>query len=293
MGEKPMDRALDSLISRYSFETTDDYENALKEIVQHLALLGLWRTKFFQHAAFYGGTALRIFYNLQRFSEDMDFSLLEFSDQFELAPYLEAIKKELESFGFEIEVVKKLKVEPSQIESAFIKGNTIKNLILIKSPQEYLKKLPKNKKLQVKLEVDTNPPPKANYEVKTVLTPIPFQVKLFSQPDLFAGKLHAVLCRQWQTRVKGRDFYDYLWYQGHKIPCHLDHLKERMIQTGHWHRNQAFGKKQLNTLLTEKFNKVNFQAAKMDVSPFIKDQQELALWNKTFFLQTIQSLIGI
>ncbi len=288
-----MDNALDSLISRYSIASEDDCENALKEIIQHLALLGLWRAKFFQHAAFYGGTALRIFYDLQRFSEDMDFSLFEPSGRFVLAPYLEAIKKELESFGFEIELAQKAKAEASQIESAFIKGNTIKNLILIKSPEAYLKRLPKNKKLCVKLEIDTNPPPKAAYEVKTLLIPIPFQVKLFCRPDLFAGKVHAILCRQWKNRVKGRDYYDYLWYLGHDIPCHLDHLKERMIQTGHWRKNKEFGKKELIDCLTDKFNSVDFQSAKNDVSPFIKDQQELALWDKEFFLQTRPKLVTV
>ncbi len=285
-----MDRALESLISQYSITDRTDYENSLKEIIQHLALLGLWRSKFFQHAAFYGGSALRIFHGLGRFSEDLDFSLLKSDSSFNLMPYLESIKKELEGFGFEMTVLKKDKKSSTQIESAFIKGNTNKNLILIKAPDSYIGKLHAGKKLKIKLEIDTNPPDKAKYEVKNLLVPIPFQVQLFIKPDLFAGKLHAVICRQWQTRVKGRDFYDYLWYLGNNVSCHLEHLKERLIQTGHWQSRKTLDKDHVVDLLKNRFKEIDFKKAKADVSPFIKDPQELDLWSTDFFLETLQNV---
>lgn len=284
------DKALDSLVEKYTIATDDDYENALKEIVQHLALLGLWRSKFYEHAAFYGGTALRLFYGLRRFSEDLDFSLIVPSSSFDLSPHLEAIKKELESFGFQMSVAGKEKNITSQIESAFIKGNTIKNLIAIDVPKSYVDKIHKNKKLKIKLELDTDPPGEAQFEVKTLLNPIPFQVRLFSPADLFAGKLHAVLCRQRKSRVKGRDLYDFVWYLGNQIPCRVAHLKERMIQTNDWTREKNLNREDIVGMLKQKFNSTDLKAAKGDVSPFIKDPQELELWSTEFFLNILDEL---
>jgi len=288
-----MDKALESLISQYTISEVGDYENSLKEVVQYLALLGLWRAKFFEHAAFYGGTALRLFYGLRRFSEDMDFSLLKKSDDFNLPAYLTAIQKELEGFGFEMSVSKKEKRVETQIESAFIKGNTINNLLAISVPESYTTKIQKNKKLKVKIEVDVDPPGNAQYDVETLLTPIPFQVKLFSKPDLFAGKLHAVICRQWKTRIKGRDLYDFLWYLGNKTPCRLEHLQARMTQTENWSTDRKLGHDDVLGMLRDRLKAVNFEAAKEDVAPFIKDPHELDLWSMDFFLAAANRLTTV
>src|SRR5271168_5415411 len=104
-----MNPAILSMLDRYNCVSLQDYENALKEIMQEIALLGLWRSKFFEHTAFYGGTALRILYGLDRFSEDLDFSLLKQNKNFNLTPYLEAIKIELLGFGFSVTVEQKNK----------------------------------------------------------------------------------------------------------------------------------------------------------------------------------------
>ncbi len=285
-----IDKALESLVEQYAISEKHDYENALKEVIQHLALLGLWRSKFYEHSAFYGGTALRLFYGLRRFSEDLVFSLIEKLDDFSLAPHLEAIKKELESFGFQMSVEKKEKNITTQIESAFIKGNTVKNLIAIEVPELYTNKIQKNKKLKIKLELDTDPPGKAQYEVKTLLTPIPFQVRLFGLPDLFAGKLHAVLCRQWKTRVKGRDLYDFIWYLGKRVPCRLDHLQERMEQTKHWEADKNLNRNDVVNMLKNRFEKIDFKMAKEDVLPFLKDPNELDLWSSGFFIDVLDQL---
>ena len=278
-----MNKALLSMLDRYEPKTLADHENALKEIVQELALLGLWRAKFYEHAAFYGGTALRIFHNLPRFSEDIDFSLMQPDSDFDLEPHLEAVRAELAAFGFSFRVERKTKRTDTSIESAFIKGETRMNLLHIGTPDYLRDRLPRPQQIRIKLEVDTDPPPLASYEVKTLLTPIPFQVRLFNLPSLFAGKLHALLCRNWRRRVKGRDFYDFVWYLGRKASCDLRHLQARMEQTGHWKGSRNLDACELRELLKKRFEQIDFVQAKNDVRPFIRDEAELQLWDHDFF----------
>ena len=278
-----MNTALQALLDRYEPRTPADYENALKEIVQELALLGLWRAKFYEHAAFYGGTALRIFHGLPRFSEDMDFSLLAPDEGFDLDPYLEAIRCELASFGFSFRVERRSKRVSTAIESAFIKGGTRVNLAHVGMPDYLLERLPRLQQVRIRLDVDTDPPPLARYDVLTLLTPIPFQVRLFDLPCLFAGKLHALLCRDWKMRVKGRDFYDFVWYLGRRIRCDVRHLQARMEQTGHWESGDDFDVVHLRRLLARRFEQVDFDQARSDVRPFLRDDAELDLWDRPFF----------
>jgi len=279
-----MNQALRSLIDRYRPETLRDRENALKEIVQELSLLGLWRSKFYEHAAFYGGTALRVFHGLPRFSEDMDFSLQAPNPEFRFDPYLESIRAELASMGFTFEIETRPRQSTTAIESAFIKGGTRINLLSIGAPDGLGAHLPEPQRIRIKLEIDTQPPPGATYEVMTSLVPIPFQVRLFSLPCLFAGKLHAVLCRNWKQRVKGRDIYDFLWYLGRNVPCHLGHLQRRMEQTGHWEPSRNLDLPALKNLLRARFDAVDFEQAKSDVRPFLRDPDALALWSNAFFI---------
>ena len=283
-----MNTALQALLDRYEPRTPADYENALKEIVQELALLGLWRAKFYEHAAFYGGTALRIFHGLPRFSEDMDFSLLAPDEGFDLDPYLEAIRRELASFGFSFLVERRSKRVSTAIESAFIKGGTRVNLAHVGMPDYLQERLPRLQQVRIRLDLDTDPPPLAGYDVLTLLTPIPFQARLFDLPCLFAGKLHALLCRDWKMRVKGRDFYDFVWYLGRRIRCDVRHLQARMEQTGHWQAGEDLDVARLRRLLTLRFEQVDYDQARNDVRPFLRDDAELDLWDRTFF----QSLAG-
>ena len=285
-----MNAALQGMLDRYRPQTLADHENALKEIVQELALLGLWRAKFFEHAAFYGGTALRIFHSLPRFSEDIDFSLLQPDREFDLAPYLEAVRVELAAFGFSFRVERRIKRVSTAIESAFIKGGTRINLAHIGTPDYLRARLPELQQVRIRIELDTDPPPLAAYEVRTLLTPIPFQVRLFDLPCLFAGKLHAVLCRDWKSRVKGRDFYDFIWYLGRRIPCNVRHLQARMTQTGHWQQSRELEISQLRQLLRQRFQQVDFDQAKRDVRPFIRDEAELELWDSAFFQSLVERI---
>lgn len=287
-----MDEVILSMLEHYQCKNQNDYENALKEIIQQVALLGLWRSKFFEHSLFYGGTALRILYGLNRFSEDMDFSLLKKKEGFDLDPYVKFIFDELTAFGFEVNIEKKIKKQQTQVKSLFIKAKTFKQLIKVKVPEKIIKSFHDSRLLKIKIELDTQPPGQFTTEVKNIFQPIPFQVRTMCMEDLFAGKLHAVLARKWKTRVKGRDFYDLLWYIGRQTHCHIEHLKERLVQSGDWNSSQPFGQREFFILLRKKIRETDFQAAKKDVTPFLKarEQESLDLWNQNYFLDVISNV---
>lgn len=289
-----MNNIILDMLESYKCESCDDYENALKEIMQEIALLGLWRAKFFEHALFYGGTALRILYKLPRFSEDLDFSLLSRKDDFDLVPYYQAIKAELESFGFKVEITPKKKNIESQIESAFIKASTKIHLMKVSVPQEISTKVQVNQVLKIKVELDTRPPGDFEIEVKDLLRPIPFQVKTMPMHDLFAGKCHACLARGWKGRVKGRDFYDYLWYLRKKVSVNVRHLQARLMQSGHWDlaTDGELTLEKVKKLFVKKFEGLDMVKAKADVFVYLdeRERQALELWSKDFFIGSLRNL---
>ena len=278
-----MASVIESMLAKYDCKNTADYRNALKEITQEVALCGLSRGGFFNKAAFYGGTALRIFYGLDRFSEDMDFSLSKEDEVFDLSQYFSILEEELYSVGLEMTVESKAKKQETPVQSAFLKGNTLKHLLKIIPTKNTPLQIPSNEILKIKFEVETNPPKLANYETKYRLLPSPFAVKLYDKPSLFAGKLHALLCRGWKNRVKGRDFYDFIWYISNKTSVNLPHLQKRMEQTGHWDTDKVLTIAQLKNLLKDRFHTINFEDAKHDVQPFIADRSILDLWSTDFF----------
>jgi len=202
------------------------------------------------------------------------------------------LETELQSFGFAVEIKRRNKVR-SDIDSAFIKANTFENLLNLRVPEAVADRIQKNRLLRIKLEVDTTPPDGASYEVRTLLTPLPFQVEIFSLPCLFAGKLHALLCRNWRNRVKGRDFYDFVWFIGNEIPCDVRHLRLRMIESGHWAEKENFGYQELIEQLKTRFSSVDYKLARADVEPFISDLAELELWSKDFFMGLLPRLKGL
>jgi predicted nucleotidyltransferase component of viral defense system len=261
----------------------NDYENALKEIIQEIALLGLWRSKFFEKAAFYGGSALRILYGLNRFSEDLDFSLLGSNDRFSLDNYSSAVEQELKSFGFSATVETKAKRIETNIDSAFIKADTLKNMFHIDIPVSLTKKIQSGKLMKVKLEVDKDPPGGFNTEAKYLYQPIPFSVNTFTLPNLFAGKMHAVLCRAWGNRVKGRDWYDLAWYAGQNVSLSIKHLENRMKQTKHINENDSLTESDLKQKIRERIKNTDWNNAKKDVENLIKDKSSLELWSNDFF----------
>src|SRR3989338_6968623 len=276
-----MHEPIKQMLQKYPCHTEQEYLNALKEIFQEIALLGLWRAKFYEHAAFYGGSALRILYGLDRFSEDLDFTLLKPNKKFNLASYNQAIVDELASYGFEVKVIHKTKNVPTPIKSAFIKADTKKQLLEIDMPGDLVKKFHRMHTIKIKMEVDTDPPGKFSTEAKTLLQPIPFSVSSLTLPDLFAGKIHALLCRPWVKRVKGRDWYDFVWYTARKIPVNLTHLKERLVQSEAWPKKQKLTIEDLKILLNQKIARTDFNQAKKDVLPFVRDPASIRrLWSR-------------
>lgn len=278
-----MNDAVKVMLKRYKCSSVNDYENALKEIIQEIALLGLWRSKFFEKAAFYGGSALRILYGLDRFSEDLDFSLLNKDAGFSLTAYCSAVENELRSFGFSVLVETKVKNIETNIDSAFIKADTLKNMLIIDIPGFVTKKIHSGKLIKVKLEIDKDPPGDFKTEAKYLFQPIPFAVNTFTLPYLFAGKMHAVLCRAWGNRVKGRDWYDLVWYAGRDISLSLKHLENRMKQTNHLNANESLTENSLKQKLCQRIDNTDWNSARKDVENLIKDQSSLELWSVEFF----------
>ena len=258
--------------------------NALKEVFQEIALLGLYQGGFFEKAAFYGGTALRILHGLPRFSEDLDFTLLEKNSDFNLERYFDFIIDELETLGIKIEIAKKEKKDfASDIASAFLKNGTAIHTLKIEANnlENILNGVHSGKKLKIKFEVDVNPPLKFQTESKTLLLPKTFNVITMTLPNLYAGKMHAVLCRKWASRVKGRDWYDFEWYIRHQIPLDFTHLAERALQFNGEDitRNSFFEK------LKERLSAADINQVKEDVLPFVRNTRELDIWSNDYFLK--------
>lgn len=265
-------------------------EQKMREILQQFALLGLARQNFFEHAAFYGGTALRILHGLDRFSEDLDFSLLKSNPNFNIAPYLEGLETELNAFGFDVEVNVKEKNHQTAILSAFLKTNTM-NLLLAVQGHVKRRDLHPETKIRIKMEIDTDPPMGFTLDTHVVLNPVPFNVVTFDKSDLFAGKLHAALCRQWKQRVKGRDWYDLIWFLREKIPLNLTHLSQRMQQLGNLEPGKELDDASLRDLLEKKIDQIDWERAKEDVAAFITNHEQLDLWSPTFFKQIIKRIV--
>ena len=269
----------------YAPKTVLETEQALREIMQEITLAGLYRANFFKEAAFYGGTALRIFHGLNRFSEDLDFSLLEKNPSFELAPYLEGVKNEFAALGMQVTFIQKSKAAISAIDSAFLKSETLWGELLIETnlPQLSLSQKPS---IKIKLEVDTQPPLLFETENKLLIKPFSFYVNCFTLPNLFAGKMHALLFRKWKERVKGRDWYDLDWYIKKSVPVNLGHLAERARESGDW-REPSLTKEQLHHLLIERIRSLDMNRVKEDVIRFIPNPQELDIWSPNYFEQLI------
>ena len=286
--------AIAKMLEKYDLSTAEKTYEALREILQEIVLLGLYRAGFFDHALFYGGTALRILYGLDRFSEDLDFSLIEPNDTFDLSEYEDAVIEALHSFGFEVTI--QLKNTEGTIKSAFLKGNTSQHLINIEAPEDIVKKFGQGQLVKIKLEVDTQPPLDFESEKKTLLVPSAFTLNTMTLPSLFAGKMHAILCRDWSTRPKGRDWYDLVWYVSHGYELDLKHLASRLQQSCSWQEKQGItipediDKEYILGLLKMRIEDLDVTAAKRDVEVFIADSRVLDIWSKEFFLDIAQQL---
>lgn len=285
--------SFDSSIKQMLSTYPDDMPqiDKLREILQQTALLGLARHHFFQHAVFYGGTALRILYGLDRYSEDLDFSLLTPEANFNFTPFLHGMHQELRSMGFELDIDVRKKNADTGIWSAFLKGNTFLMLLSIYETKN-IRGIHPDQKIQIKLEIDTDPPLEhLPLESKLVKSPVPFYISTYAAPDLFAGKMHAALCRNWKSRVKGRDWYDVIWYIQKGTALNLAHLKARMKQTQHLHSNENLSKKDFLDRIHAKIDEIDWALAKADVALFIPDKQRLSIWSASFFHDLMEHLL--
>jgi predicted nucleotidyltransferase component of viral defense system len=278
-----MTTTIESLLENYTPKSKNEYENAIQEIMQEITLMGLWRAKFFEHAAFYGGTSLRILYGLNRFSEDLDFSLLKPDPSFNLLPYLKAIEEELEISGLKVTVEHKVKHPEESIRSAFLKTGTLETFIRIGLDESLKRHTQSNEIIKIKLEIDIDPPAGFATEVKYLIKPVPFSVRTYAPEDLFAGKMHALLCRPYKIRVKGRDWYDFIWYVTKGFHLHLAHLEARMRQSGHYSSEKHLTKEIFLDLLEKKILGLNLNGAKEDIKRFIQNPREIDGWSIDFF----------
>ncbi len=275
---------LQQMLNRYKITNDEDYRNALREIFQEITLAGLYRGDFFEKAAFYGGTALRIFYHLDRYSEDLDFSLLEPQKDFKFEPYFKAIEDEFIALGIDISINSKSKNSASNIESAFLKSDTSIHILSLEAPLDL------KKPIKIKFEVDTSPPLGFDTQEKLLLQPFSFYVKCFSPKDLYAGKMHALLFRNWKTRVKGRDWYDFEWYVKNGFELNLEHLTIRARESGSIPSDQIFTKELLVEMLQEKIKMLDINSAKLDIRRFVADDKVLDIWSQDYFLQLVDKM---
>lgn len=266
-----MSGIFEQMLSRYQIANTQDRQNAIYEVMQQITLAGLYRGGFFEKVAFYGGTCLRIFHHLERFSEDMDFSLVDKNLPFNLEDYFPAIREEFKMLGKDIVITKKEKARFSKVESAFLKEDTSAYDIAFST----------EKNIKIKIEVDTSPPMRFATEEKLLLYPYSFMTRCFVLPDLYAGKMHALTFRVWKNRVKGRDWYDFEWYVRNGVKLNFEHLRERIKEFN----SLNMTKQEFMECLKERLATTDINKVKQDVKPYIKDLHPLDIWSNDYFLQ--------
>lgn len=257
-------------------------EYAIKEILQEIALYGLWRSGFFDYAAFQGGTCLRILYGMTRFSEDLDFILKKPNPNFSWPVYLKGLVACFEDFGLKSEVLDKGRMD-QRIKKALVKDNSICNQLNF----SFFRGKP-TRKQQIKLEIDVDPPENSGFEYRYLDYPLDFEVCHQDLSSNFALKIHALLCRPY---LKGRDWYDFNWYIKQGVRPNLAHLQSALLQWGPWAGQPIRVDPQwLKLILSEKIHHIDWQSAAMDVERFLKplEQHSLKLWGVSFFLTKVE-----
>ena len=258
-----------------------NYINSLREIIQEITLFALSKAGFFNEASFCGGTALRVFHGLRRASEDLDFALVRRNDNFSLASYFPDIERIFSKYNIKVSLSEKKQI--GAIKSAFIKSDTITNYLKIESTNIDPRII-----VKVKIEVDSNPPEFANYEYKQGIFPSPYKAKLMDLPSLFSGKLHAILCRDW---VKGRDYFDFIFYLTKGVKPNLELLKSALAQTKYLKESDELNMHVLKQMLIRRFQEVDFEEAKKDCMPFINDISELDVWDTELFVGLVEQYL--
>jgi hypothetical protein len=274
-------------LAAYGCTSTVEEDRAVREITQEVVLAALARTDFFRRAAFQGGTCLRILHGLTRFSEDLDFALQSPDHGFRLEPYLPIIRREMAAYGYDIEFVDRSRVDQA-VRTAFLKDDSLGDLLQLR----YRPATGPARMIRIKLEVDTNPPPGGTFETRYLDFPFPQATVAHDPPSLFAGKLHAVLCRRY---LKGRDWFDFIWYTARRTPVNYRLLGSALAQTGPW----AGGIDQVDRewclrALESKIESLDWARAREDVRAFVRpaDLPSLDVWGREFFLGQASKLVG-
>jgi predicted nucleotidyltransferase component of viral defense system len=285
-----MNEAIKRMLQRYKTTNRSDSERALREILQEITLVGLWRGKFFEHAAFYGGTALRILYGLDRFSEDLDFTLLDNKQPFDWRVFENNVTEELNSYGFEVSFKEKSKQIETAVRSAFVKTNTLHALLQIGIKDLLNSGVHPGAEIRIKVEIDSHPSLGFDIESVYLREPLPVSIQVLKEPSLFAGKVHAALYRAWKQRVKGRDWYDLVWFLRRDIPLNRLYLEACMQANGELSKDEILSVEKIKSLLNKRVNEIQLEAAKEDVRPFLRDPTQLDLWSVDFFQHWISHL---
>lgn len=261
-------------------------EQATKEIMQEIALYGLWRAGFFEVAAFQGGTSLRILHRLPRFSEDLDFILQTPDPEFDWSGYLTKLLKCFEEYGLQSEALPKGSMDRA-VRTAVLKNNSFVNQLNLQFYKGHA-----DRKITIKLEVDANPPAGSGFDHAYLDFPTDFEVCHQDLPSNFALKIHALLCRPY---LKGRDWYDFSWYIRQGVSPNLPHLQSALVQYGPWEGqdNLDIDKSWLREELQNKIDGIEWKDAAADVAPFLKisEQESLKLWDARFFSAKLNKLM--
>ena len=281
---------IEEIIKSYNPKTIEETKAIIRELLQQIVLIGLSRSGFFNYASFYGGTALRIFYGLNRYSEDLDFTLNKEDLNFSIEPFVNKIIEVAHSYGFDIEIQTKIKNIKTPIENAFAKLNTYQTFINLKINDRLVNLLHKDELIKVKFEIDCNPSLGFNVENK-YLSMLEFaNVAVLDKESLFARKLHALLCRSYKNNVKGRDYYDFLFFIQRKIKPNLNYLRNKLIESHKINENDEFNIDNLKNMLKKRFDEVDFDLVKNDAEHFVFKNEDLSYFSKELFIDIVDTL---
>ncbi|HVE43997.1 MAG TPA: nucleotidyl transferase AbiEii/AbiGii toxin family protein [Gammaproteobacteria bacterium] len=274
---------IDQRLKTYNIKTIEDEEHALKEILQEIALYGLASANFFEKAIFHGGTALRILHQLPRFSEDLDFLLKAPDPHFRWEPYIDGIITSCKQYGVQPDITDKSRMSRA-VKKMFLKDNSIGKIINLSWIHHA------RRKLAIKFEIDTLPPAGSGSEIKFLEFPLDYSVLTQDLSSSFAGKCHALLCREY---IKGRDWYDFTWYVSRKISPNFVFLKSAIYQQGPWaNQNNIFTTEWFIRAMEQKIKDIDWNKAANDVSAFLneEDKKTLNLWGIDFFISKLNKL---
>jgi predicted nucleotidyltransferase component of viral defense system len=276
---------LKNRIREYAPANAVEQENVLQELMQHYVLASLSRAGMFSEAIFHGGTCLRIIYDTNRFSEDLDFLLKSPNPAFRWYKFLERVRKDCAQEGIEFEIQDRSKAEMA-VQKAFLKTDSIGTLLMLELPFERYNP----KKIRIKLEIDTNPPAESEFETSYITFPNTASITIQTLSSGFATKAHALLCRRY---IKGRDWYDFLWYVTRKIKPNFPLLRNALGQQGPWAGQDIdLSVDWFVKAIGAAIQQIDWNTASLDVQRFLptREQESLGEWTVEFFLYQTERL---